>query len=242
MSAESGIPTYRGEGGLWRRVDFEKLATREAFEADPLGVWSWYVGRRHAVRAASPNAAHVAVTRIAAAIPEALVITQNVDDLHERAGLPRELLVHVHGTILDSRCLACDTVTAARDDDPTRRCAACGKGGLRPNVVWFDEELPPAEVSRVEGFFDGGTCGLVVVVGTTASFDYVRAWVRRAAANGGLVLDVNPEHSAILDELPGQAIHLRARAGDVLPAVARLIAEPPSSPPDEESNDCADDR
>jgi len=126
ISAESGIPTYRGENGLWRRLDFEKLATHAAFDSDPRAIWSWYRERRDGVRSALPNDAHRAVARLAAVAHEALVITQNVDDLHERAGLAPEHLVHIHGEILETRCEACGSVSDAQATDGQRGCRRCG--------------------------------------------------------------------------------------------------------------------
>jgi len=224
ISAESGIPTYRGEGGLWRRLDFEKLATHAAFDADPRAIWNWYQERRDGVRLAEPNDAHLAVARLAAAAREALVITQNVDDLHERAGLASEHLVHIHGEILKTRCEACGLVSAARATDGRTGCRRCRAHAERPNVVWFDEELPQPELRRIERFLAAGACDLVIVVGTTASFDYVQDWIARAAGARGLVIDVNPEKSEVSQRFPERGWHVRGRAGDVLPAIERALS------------------
>src|SRR5262249_12628462 len=155
----------------------ERMATREAFLQDRQRLWSWYQERRQAVVNAQPNPAHDAVTELVRNIPQALVVTQNVDDLHERAGLPVERLAHVHGRILETRCEQCGLVTAASSNDAVRPCPRCNALALRPNVVWFDEELPEAEVEHIDHFLAEGPCDLVLVVGTTAVFDYVRDWI-----------------------------------------------------------------
>jgi len=149
-----------------------------------------------------------------------LVVTQNVDDLHERAGLGPERLVHVHGQILESRCVECDAVAAAADDDEVRPCARCG-AGLRPGVVWFGERLPAAEVARVERWLARGACDLALVVGTTASFGYLVDWVERAAGERGAIVDVDPGASGLARELGPRVVHRRERAGEALP---RLVA------------------
>jgi NAD-dependent deacetylase len=225
ISAESGIPTYRGENGLWRQQNFEQMATRSAFERDAERIWSWYRERRQAALNAKPNAAHRAVVELAKRAPEALVVTQNVDDLHERAGLPLELLVHIHGRILETRCENCGLVAQAAADDGTRPCPRCNRFELRPNVVWFDEELPEEEVRRVERFLAQGACGLVLIVGTTAVFDYIRDWIARGAGSVGLIVDVNPDASRISETFARHTWHVQANAGQALPQIARCLAK-----------------
>ena len=117
VSAESGIPTFRGAGGYWRKHDARTLATREAFERDPALVWEWYEERRATVRGATPNAAHRAIARLVDLSREHLVITQNVDDLHERGGTSADRLVHIHGEIFCTTCLECAFATS--DPIPT---------------------------------------------------------------------------------------------------------------------------
>lgn len=104
ISAESGIPTFRGTGGYWRTFDPAKLATAEAFARDPDLVWEWYRERRQAIRAAQPNAAHKAIAELARKTRDFLLVTQNVDDLHARAGLPNEMMVQIHGNIFETCC------------------------------------------------------------------------------------------------------------------------------------------
>lgn len=224
ISAESGIPTYRGAGGLWRTVDFARLATPEAFAADRALVWRWYQERRAGVRAAQPNAAHAAVAELRGLARELLVVTQNVDDLHERAGLDPRSLVHVHGRILESRCVDCGASSDAQDDDERRTCAGCA-GGLRPGVVWFGEALPEGEVARVERWIARGACDLVLSVGTTASFGYLVDWIERAAGERGRIADVDPGDSALARALPGRVAHLRERATAALAELVKRARE-----------------
>jgi len=139
VSAESGIPTFRGRDGYWRNHDPEKLATPEAFVRDPKLVWEWYRERRRRIRDARPNAAHEAIAKLAQQVDEFLLVTQNVDDLHARAGVAKEQMVQIHGDIFVTRCSQC--VFSRRDydyehdqeqEDVLRRCPNAARGRL----VW----------------------------------------------------------------------------------------------------------
>ena len=114
VSADSGIPTFRGKNGYWRNFDAEKLATREAFERNPKLVWEWYRERRQRIRKARPNAAHGAIAKLAQHADEFLLVTQNVDDLHARAGIPRDKMVQIHGDIFVTRCSRCHVPDGGR--------------------------------------------------------------------------------------------------------------------------------
>src|SRR5436190_3650933 len=118
VSAESGIPTFRGKDGYWRNLDPAKLATAEAFACDPKLVWEWYRERRQRIRDAQPNPAHKAIAKLAQHAHEFLLVTQNVDDLHARAGSPKEKMVQIHGDIFVTRCSRCDFVDAGRGGSP----------------------------------------------------------------------------------------------------------------------------
>ncbi len=203
VSAESGIPTFRGKDGYWRNLDPAKLATPEAFVRDPRLVWEWYRERRQRIRNAQPNAAHVAITRLAQIADEFLLVTQNVDDLHGRAGLPREKMVQVHGDIFLTKCSRCDFGFTDYDHeqeqehaDVSSRCPECA-ALMRPGVVWFGEQLPWNEVQRVENYLDRGACNLVIVAGTTATFGYIVDWAVRASHDGGELIEVNPEETPL---------------------------------------------
>src|SRR6266487_5379963 len=160
VSAESGIPTFRGKDGYWRNLDPAQLATPEAFARDPKLVWEWYRERRHRIRNAQPNAAHAAITRLAQHADEFLLVTQNVDDLHARAGLAKEKMVQIHGDIFVTRCSRCDfsrhDYEGEREDREnavfglrghvrafkavtcrrTPKCPECD-ALMRPGIVWF---------------------------------------------------------------------------------------------------------
>jgi NAD-dependent deacetylase len=221
VSAESGIPTFRGKDGYWRNLDPTKLATPEAFARDPQLVWDWYLERRQRIRNAQPNAAHEAIARLAHHADEFLLVTQNVDDLHARAGIPAEKMVQIHGDIFVTRCSRCDFLDAGRGGSPEPptdravlqrgrlrsiaptsdndrgipRCSECNEL-MRPGVVWFGEQLPWKELQRVENFLDGGACNIVIVVGTTATFGYIVDWALRAS-RGGELIEVNPEETPL---------------------------------------------
>src|SRR5262245_2176815 len=222
VSAESGIPTFRGKDSYWWNLDPTKLATADAFARNPQLVWDWYSERRRRIRDARPNAAHEAIARLAHHMDEFLLITQNVDDLHARGGIPPQKMVQIHGDIFAMRCSRCDwkaelcdtetnicdpavptgarSSTAqskgehAQDDLPT--CPNC-TALMRPGVVWFDEQLPWNEVERVEKFLNGGACDVVIVAGTTATFGYIIDWAIRGRRGGGELIEVNPEETAL---------------------------------------------
>jgi NAD-dependent deacetylase len=195
VSAESGVPTFRGKGGLWRNHDPMQLATQEAFDRNPELVWEWYTERRDTIRSARPNAAHDALVRIGTAARDHLLVTQNVDNLHERAGTSPDRLVHIHGEIFVTGCSRCTWQT--RDDFPAAPVPCCPtcKARLRPGVVWFGEGLDPHQIARVERFFTSGPVDLVIAIGTTALFGYIIEWSTR----GAHLAEINPEPTTLSD-------------------------------------------
>jgi NAD-dependent deacetylase len=215
VSAESGIPTFRGKDGYWRNLDPAKLATPEAFARDPELVWEWYRERRQRIRSAQPNAAHQAISKLAQEVSEFLLITQNVDDLHARAGVAAQKIVQIHGDIFVTRCTRCAFSRRDASDDTAAQlegfksssltsancdllptCPKCD-ALMRPGVVWFGEQLDPNKIDIVARFLARGGCDYVIIVGTTATFGYIIDWTLRArAANGGLV-EVNPEETPL---------------------------------------------
>ncbi len=198
ISAESGIPTFRGKDGYWRNLDPTTLATPEAFARDPKLVWEWYRERRQWIRKAKPNAAHEAVAKLALHADDFLLVTQNVDNLHARAGLPAEEMVQIHGDIFETRCSRCGTVGQEHEDEQVEmpKCQAC-KALMRPGVVWFGEQLDSRKIGLVENFLGGGACDLVLVIGTTALFGYIVEWAVRAANEGGELIEVNPAETVL---------------------------------------------
>ncbi|MET0426128.1 MAG: NAD-dependent protein deacylase [Actinoplanes sp.] len=222
ISAESGVPTFREAlTGLWERFDAQALATPEAFRADPELVWGWYEWRRAAVERVAPNPGHAAVAVVEAHVRQSTVITQNVDDLHERAGSKSP--IHLHGSLFAPRCASCG-VSAPPPDGPAGepaagrrlappRCSACA-GSVRPGVVWFGEALPEeALAAAVQAAAD---CDLLLTVGTSGLV-YPAAEIPQVAARfGAPVIQINPQPTP-LD--PVAAINLRGPAAEILPAL-----------------------
>lgn len=199
VSAESGIPTFRGKDGYWRNLDPTKLATPEAFARDPQLVWDWYRERRQRIRNAQLNAAHEAIARLAHHVTDFLLVTQNVDDLHARAGVAAGKMVQIHGDIFISRCSRCDFKRFEHEHEhEIPRCSQCN-ALMRPGVVWFGEQLPGNELQRVENFLDSGACDVVIVSGTTATFGYIIDWALRGSPERfrGELIEVNPEETPL---------------------------------------------
>lgn len=192
ISAESGIDTFRSEGGLWERHRVEDVATPQGFARDPELVLRFYDMRRAAIQQAEPNPAHAALARLDREwAGELLIVTQNVDDLHERAGARR--VHHMHGQHLTAWCLACDARPEWRGtliDRPA--CPACGtEGRMRPDVVWFGEM--PYGMERI--YASLLSCDLFVSIGTSGAVYPAAGFVREARANGAATLEINLEPS-----------------------------------------------
>jgi NAD-dependent deacetylase len=226
VSAESGIPTFRGKDGYWRNLDPAKLATPEAFARDPRLVLEWYRERRQRIRNAQPNAAHEAIAKLSQHADEFLLVTQNVDDLHARAGLPKEKMVQIHGDIFVTKCSRCDFEQEhdhEHEDENIPKCPRCDEL-MRPGVVWFGEQLPWNELQRVENFLGQGACDLVIVAGTTATFGYIVDWALRASRDGGGLIEVNHEGTA-LSQFATQLV--REPAAVALPRVVDSLIRSP---------------
>ncbi|MFW3164854.1 NAD-dependent deacylase [Pseudomonas syringae pv. syringae] len=199
-SAESGIPTFRDAlTGLWERFDPGQLATSEAFRADPSLCWGWYEWRRHKVLRAQPNEGHFAIAELANHVPRLTVVTQNVDDLHERAG-SRDV-IHLHGSLHSPRCIDCgqpyilSLTSDALPEDGSRieppRCSACG-GYVRPGVVWFAEMLP--EDAWSAGLAAAQECDVFLSIGTSGIVYPAAELPLRALGHGATVVHINPVH------------------------------------------------
>lgn len=220
MSAESGIPTFRqASRGLWAEYSPERLATPEAWRADPALVWGWYLWRMALVRAAAPNAGHAALA-MAAKTRAMHIVTQNVDDLHERAGSADVL--HLHGGLFAHRCFACaqphgevvipDSATTPMRVEPPR-CVHCG-GQVRPGVVWFGENLPEAAFTHAVAA--AAACDLMLVVGTSGIVHPAAELPFVAKEAGAAVVEINPLET----ELSTLAhVCVRGSAAAVLPEV-----------------------
>ena len=201
VSAERGIPTFRGKDGYWRNLDPTKLATPEAFARDPQLVWDWYRERRERIRNAQPNAAHAAIAKLAQHADEFLLVTQNVDDLHARAGMSAQDMVQIHGDIFVTRCSRCEFRRFEHEHEYEQeheipRCSECN-ALMRPGVIWFGEQLPWNELQRVESYLDRGPGNVVIVAGTTATFGYIIDWALRASRDGAELIEVNPEETPL---------------------------------------------
>lgn len=191
ISAESGLGTFRERGGLWSRFDPARLATPEAFAADPEEVHAFYNLRRQGVRAAAPNAAHRALARLQTELAgrggRLFLCTQNVDDLHERAG--SRAVIHMHGELMRARCTACGAGRPwAEDLSVDTACPACGRrGGMRPDVVWFGEV--PRHLEAIAAALDESD--LFVAIGTSGAVYPAAGFVARAREAGIPTHEIN---------------------------------------------------
>jgi NAD-dependent deacetylase len=228
LSAESGVPTFRGEKGLWKEFRPEDLATPEAFGRDPRLVWEWYGWRRELVGTCLPNPAHLALARWVVARTGVTLVTQNVDGLHERAArevaregepVERAFPIRLHGSLFHDKCTRCTYRAEARGAvDATSvetlpHCPDCG-GLLRPDVVWFGEMLPVLETQRA--FAAAADAEACLVIGTTGAVYPAAGVVHAAKGAGAAVVVVDPgetEYEAVAD------VRLVGAAGEVIPRI-----------------------
>ncbi len=219
ISAESGVPTFRGEGGLWRNYRAEDLATPQAFRRDPHLVWEWYDWRRGICAKAEPNPAHTVVAELENRYAEFLLVTQNVDGLHARAGSRK--MAEIHGNIWKARCTRCGTIFETPHTPLAEipvSCASCG-GLARPHILWFGETYDQTLLSSVIEFVSGSDA--VIIIGTSGMVPmpvYLAGLARRA-----FKIDVNPEPSQLSDIAD---LSLRGKAGVVMPALMAALAGP----------------
>ena len=192
ISAESGLATFRGPGGLWEGHRVEDVCTPEALAHDPALVHRFYDERRAALARVAPNPAHEALARLDRTWPgELLIVTQNVDDLHERAGAQR--LLHMHGALNSALCAACDTRVEWQGSlPPGTECAACGAPALRPDIVFFGEM--PYQMDEIDRALAG--CDLFVSIGTSGAVYPAAGFVRAARHHGAATLELNLDPSA----------------------------------------------
>ncbi|HSX62635.1 MAG TPA: NAD-dependent deacylase [Tahibacter sp.] len=216
ISAESGIATFRdAQSGLWSRFRPEDLATPEAFRRDPALVWRWYAWRREQVAQAQPNAAHRALVDIAQRVPTTLV-TQNVDDLHQRAGSPD--VIALHGSIARTICsvtklnIDADWLAAHPGEPP--RSPHHADGLARPGVVWFGENLPPDALDRAEAA--ARACDVVLAIGTSALVYPAAGLPGTAQRNGAWFAEINPQATPLT---PTADLAVAQAAGTAMPAV-----------------------
>lgn len=210
ISAESGLRTFRDANGLWENHRVEDVATPEAFQRNPALVHRFYNERRRSLREVQPNTAHAALARLEREWPgPMLLVTQNVDDLHDRAG--SRGLLHMHGELLKGRCLACRAVLDWPGDmDADSRCPVCRRGQMRPHIVWFGEV--PLEMDRIFGALE--RCDLFAAIGTSGHV-YPAAGFVAAVSPGTRTVELNLEPSRVVDAF---LEHRVGRATELVPA------------------------
>jgi len=217
ISAESGVPTFRSPDGIWAKFKPEELANFDAFMRNPALVWEWYHQRRKVMREVRPNPGHLALAELENEVEDFTLVTQNVDNLHQRAGSRKVL--ELHGNLERSYCVKCGTSVKDKGEEGdvvVPRCAVCG-GMVRPDVVWFGEMLPQEVFEEAERAAERSelflTVGTSAVVHPAASLPFV------ARQHGAFVVEINPEEtevSSIASE------RLAMPAGEALPALARI--------------------
>lgn len=219
VSAASGIPTFRGPGGLWKNHRPESLATAAAFARDPVTVWEWYAWRRKKIAAAAPNAAHAVLARWSRRFDAFTLVTQNVDGLHEQAGTRG--VVRFHGSIWRLRCsLSCgEPEWEDRDADQGAlpRCGSCG-AFARPGVVWFGEEIPAEALGAA---LDALDCDVCLVAGTSSVVTPAAGLVGEARRRGAYTIEINPEATPVTG---GVDLAIAGRAEDVLVEIEKRLS------------------
>jgi NAD-dependent deacetylase len=220
ISAESGVPTFRGQDGLWKQYRPEELATSDAFQSNPELVWEWYNWRRELIRKVQPNPGHYALVQFQHWFDDFTLITQNVDGLHRRAGL--EDILELHGNIYQNICFDCRQLDMkVTDIDPATiaTCKHCG-GKLRPGVVWFGEMLPQ-EVMEAS-FKKAEQADIFFSIGTSALVNPAASLPVMAKQNGSILIEINPNRTPLTDLAD---YYFPARAGELLPQLVNAVTE-----------------
>jgi NAD-dependent deacetylase len=220
ISAESGVPTFRGKEGLWGKFRPEELATMDAFMSNPKIVWEWYNWRRELMGQVQPNPGHYALVDLEEILPHLWVITQNVDGLHRLAG--SQQVLELHGNIYRNKCVKCnqlcdEDIIIDPDDIPV--CGRCG-GKIRPDVVWFGEMLDPLIINRA--FAEAEKADVFLSVGTSAIVHPAASLPVTAHVEGAKLIEINPEPTPLTQVAD---ITIRARSGEFLPKVVDLLRE-----------------
>ncbi|MCV0393329.1 MAG: NAD-dependent deacylase [Nitrosopumilus sp.] len=217
ISQESGIPTFRGKDGLWRNYDAMQLATIDAFYQNPKLVWEWYNERRKNIIAAEPNFGHIAITELEK-YAEVVVVTQNIDGLHQKSGSSRVL--ELHGSILKIKCTVCDfreeILTEFSENPPYCKCGNL----LRPEVVWFGEPLPQ-DVWQ-ESIKHINQCDLMVIAGTSLVVSPANILPIYAKQNKAFLIEVNPKDTEMSSEMD---LVIRDTSANALPKFLSLFKE-----------------
>jgi len=229
-SKESGLPTFREIDGEWSRHDPMTFATLDGFMSNPVAVWNLYRLRQRQIAEAQPNAGHITIAQMEHYYPAFLLCTQNVDDLHERAGSRR--LVKIHGDARQMRCLDCGDVFDTCDfdfpdeftEDTLPRCPKCGSL-CRPNIVWFGEYVPREAITA--SIASASTCDLMLIVGTSGEVSSGYGFADYALANRATIVEVNPCEGVL-----SRYAHFRVRepAGEALPRIWKAVSDRISTP------------
>jgi len=218
VSQESGLRTFRdAQTGIWAKHKPEDLASPQAFQRDPKLVWDWYAWRREAIKGVRPNAGHYALVELEKKIPHFTLITQNVDGLHHFAGTHN--LLELHGNIQRVRCSECQTFAEMWNDDSESvpRCKECN-GLLRPDVVWFGESLPRAQLEAA--VVASRSCEVFLSIGTSGVVQPAASLAYSARNNGAVLVEINAEPTP----LTSKAHHvLHGRSGEILPELVRAV-------------------
>ncbi|MBV6493104.1 MAG: NAD-dependent protein deacylase [Turneriella sp.] len=218
ISAESGIPTFRGKEGLWKNFRAEDLATPEAFSRDRKLVWEWYNWRKRLILSKKPNEAHYAAYRLKEKLPNLLCITQNVDSLHKRAGLKD--ILEMHGNIFRVRCQKCFRVGIIEGEvTHETACKYCNLPELRPDIVWFGEALDASLMHEIHSQLL--RCDVILVVGTSGHVYPAAGFAIEVRRRGGYVIEINTDenHRAFPND-----IYLQGNAATLLPQLDSLLS------------------
>jgi NAD-dependent deacetylase len=217
MSQESGIPTFRGRDGLWRNYDPMKIATIDAFYENPKLVWEWYEDRRKNIIAAQPNFGHRAIAKLER-YKEVVVLTQNIDGLHQRAGSTKVL--ELHGSIIRIKCTVCsfqDHIVSSFDKLPP--LCKCGKI-LRPDVVWFGEPLPQDVWGEAISY--ANSCDVMIIAGTSLLVSPANTLPLYAKQNSAALVEINPEDTVMSVDMD---LTIRGTSSDIIPKLTEMISK-----------------
>jgi len=215
ISQESGIPTFRGKDGYWRRYDPMKLASIDAFYDDPKLVWEWYEDRRKNILSVKPNEGHFAISQMEE-FKDVVILTQNIDGLHQRSGSTNVL--ELHGSIIRIKCTVCDFIDNITENfeslPPKCKCGSM----LRPDVVWFGEPLP--QNIWQSAIKEASVCDVMVIVGTSLVVSPANTLHVYAKQNGAILIEVNPEKTVMSNDMD---LSIQATSAEVLPKILSIF-------------------
>ena len=215
ISQESGIPTFRGKDGYWRKYDPMKLASIDAFYDDPKLVWEWYEDRRKNILSVKPNEGHFAISQMEE-FKDIVVLTQNIDGLHQRSGSTNVL--ELHGSIIRIKCTVCDFTDNITENfellPPKCKCGSM----LRPDVVWFGEPLP--QNIWQSAIKEASVCDVMVIVGTSLVVSPANTLHVYAKQNGAILIEVNPEKTVMSNDMD---LSIQATSAEVLPKILSIF-------------------